>query len=42
MRLAEYATFVRTWTDKDIKTTGGTYSAQGLRLLDPSVTVTGH
>jgi hypothetical protein len=41
MSAAECAAFGRTWTDEDIKTTGATDSAQALRLLDPSVTVTG-
>ena len=39
---AECAAFGRTWTDHDIKATGATDSAQALRLLDPSVTVTGN
>lgn len=38
---AECAAFGRAWTDQDIKTTGATDAAQALRLLDPSVTVTG-
>jgi hypothetical protein len=37
----ECAAFGRVWTDEDIKTTGATDSGQALRLLDPSVTVTG-
>jgi hypothetical protein len=42
MSPAECAAFGRAWTDQDIKTTGATNSAQALRLLDPSVTVTGN
>jgi len=38
---SECAAFGRVWTDQDIKTTGATDTAQALRLLDPSVTVTG-
>jgi hypothetical protein len=38
----ECAGFGRTWTDQDIRTTGATNAGQALRLLDPSVTVTGH
>jgi hypothetical protein len=40
MSHAKCAAFGRTWTDQDIKTTGATDSAQALRLLDPSITVT--
>jgi hypothetical protein len=42
MSPAECAAFGRAWTAQDIKTTGATDSAQALRLLDPSVSVTGH
>lgn len=42
MSPTECAAFGRVWTEQDIKTTGATDSAQALRLLDPSVTVTGH
>jgi len=41
MSPAECAAFGRAWTAQDIKTTGATDSGQALRLLDPSVTVTG-
>jgi hypothetical protein len=42
MSLDECAAFGRAWTGQDIKTTGATNAAQALRLLDPSITVTGH
>jgi hypothetical protein len=42
MSPVECAAFGHAWTDQDIKTTGATDSAWALRLLDPSVTVTGH
>ena len=42
MSPAECAAFGRVWTEQDVKSTGATDSAQALRLLDPSVTVTGH
>ena len=32
----------RVWTDQDVKSTGATSAGQALRLLDPTVTVTGH
>jgi hypothetical protein len=38
---AECVAFGRAWTQEDIRTTGATDAAQALRLLDPSVTVTG-
>jgi hypothetical protein len=42
MSPAECAAFGRAWSYEDIKTTGATDSGQALRLLDPSVSVTGH
>ncbi len=42
MSRAECAAFGRVWTEQDIRTTGATDAAQALRLLDPSVSVTGH
>ena len=42
MSPAECAAFGRAWSDQDIKTTGATDAGKVLRLLDPSVTVTGH
>ena len=36
------AGFGRTWTQDDIQRTGAADTAQALRLLDPSVTVSGH
>ena len=37
----ECGAFGRAWKQEDIKTTGATDAGQALRLLDPSVTVTG-
>lgn len=42
MSPTECAAFGRAWTDQVIKATGATDSAQALRLLDPSLTVTGN
>jgi hypothetical protein len=39
---SDCAAFGHAWTDRDLKTTGATNAAQALRLLDPSVTVTGN
>lgn len=37
----ECAAFGHTWTQDDIKSTGATDPGQALRLLDPSLTVSG-
>jgi hypothetical protein len=37
----ECGAFGRAWKREDIKTTGATDAGQALRLLDPSVTVSG-
>src|SRR5580658_7580113 len=42
MSPVECAAFGQAWTHQAITTTGATDSARALRLLDPSVTVTGH
>jgi hypothetical protein len=39
---SECAAFGRAWTGRDIKSTGAADSGQALRLLDPSISVSGN